>query len=391
VISIFQARFLALNDNLQRLLDAIAARGDADVAVVDVSTADPASVSDRIARSTVIAIDQSLVNAATWERPNGTATYHIANLRARDYYRDVVERLLEAPAPRAFLANSDLHDSRDDVWRRWLGGRVEALFWMFERPPYPPSEVRPEYSDPWFTKYGDMREAWCRTVAAFPVRVDTWFAIDDAELDRATAARGRWDVCVPGAPYATRRLAAGAARAAGLSVAPFQEAHKLLRGVARATHPVLPPYWSTRLNVGLQQAFQRSLVRAGRAVFVCGSGVGFPVLKFLEVPAARRPMLAYPCAGFEDYGFRDGEHAVVTTPEDGEHAVVTTPEDFGRDARRVLQDDRLRERIVDRAWRLARDRHSASRRAADVVECLRRHGEGRLHSAGFVSGRFEIT
>jgi hypothetical protein len=380
VITIFQARFSALCDNLQRLLDAIARRGEPDVRVVDVSSAPPHVVRELTAGSSVIAIDQSLVNAATWDAPNGSPVYHVESLRPRAYYRDVVERLLEAPARRAFLANSDLHDPRDDANHRWFGGRVEALFWMFERPPRRPTDLPPQYVDPWLDGTHDVRDAWCRTIAAFPIRVDTWFAVDDDDLGHGrTPGRGPWDLCVPGAPYATRRIAARAAADAGLSVAPFQGVHRLLRGAARAAHRVLPARWSARANIGVQRAFQRAMVGGARAVFVCGSGAGYPVFKFLEVPAARRAMLTYPCVGFEDYGFRDGEHAIVTIPED-----------VGRDARRLLGDPALRDALVDRAWRLVAESHTMTRRSAQVVECLRRFRQGRLHAAGFVDGEFEI-
>src|SRR6185436_19397622 len=105
-------------------------------------------------------------------------------------------------------------------------------------------------------------------------------------------------------------------RAADLSCVPGRSFNRAAVLASRALELTLPGEMACLAMIALYQQLQRGLVRSSAITFVCGSGVAFATRKFFEIPALRAPMLAYPCIGFEDYGFRHGENTFATVPED---------------------------------------------------------------------------
>ena len=90
-------------------------------------------------------------------------------------------------------------------------------------------------------------------------------------------------------------------------------------------------------------------------------------------------MLAYPCVGFEDYGFKSGGNAIVTSPEDA-----------GTNARWLRNNSNAAERIASAAQKMMRVLHTLDLRVTSFAECLRRLDKGQLAGAEFRDGRFEI-
>ncbi len=121
------------------------------------------------------------------------------------------------------------------------------------------------------------------------------------------------------------------------------------------------------------------MIARSRISFVCGSGYKYAVRKFFEIPAARSAMIAYPCVGFEDYGFVDGENVIVALPEDAGHA-----------ARSLANNGSLRERLTKNAWEMVGRLHSAEKRVSDLLECMKRIEKGSLKGAQFINGKYEI-
>jgi hypothetical protein len=114
-------------------------------------------------------------------------------------------------------------------------------------------------------------------------------------------------------------------------------------------------------------------------VFVCGSGVAFATRKFFEIPALEIPMLAYPCVGFEDYGFANGVNVVSTLPED-----------TGKNARWLHDRPIEAARIAMEGQKLIALQHSLGARIGQFAQCVRRVDTASLRSAEFRDGKFEI-
>jgi len=381
VITFFYAKYHYINTNLPRLYEHLLSVPRPGVRVVDVTSAGESAVVEAAAGSRVVVVDGSIVSASLLANVNHELLFHVvgAERRGRDYYAAIFDRLLEAPAALAFMAFGDLHDARGVPIFDRLAARGSALFWLFEKRPLSPGEVPERYRDPWMEEAGDLTAHWDEMARRFPVRVESWFALAPDEMQHSSA-RPRWDVCIAGAPYRTRQIARDAVRAERLSEAPFRQTSRVLALAGKAAGRLPGREAVSRRMIALSVAAQRALVSRSRTAFVCGSGARYPVRKFLEVPGAGVPMLADPCLGFADFGFADGVNALVCAPED-----------VGTAAKRLLADPALRERLATAAWETVSRLHTMPKRADDIVECLRRLGEGKLRNAQFVDGHFEIS
>lgn len=112
--------------------------------------------------------------------------------------------------------------------------------------------------------------------------------------------------------------------------------------------------------------------------FTCGSELKYFVRKFLEIPAFRSLLIAYPSENFSDYGFKEGENYVMCMPED----VVKV-------ALRFKSNESMYSKILNEGWRFVYEEHSASNRANQVIKTLDLFCQGKLKGAGYYSGKFE--
>ena len=215
------APFLAVNAGFPQLIDYFGSGAIPSVITLDVTHAPDSVVRAALAAAEVVVIDQSVINAATWQEINSSPYYHVYDARPNDHYRAVVERALEASAAKVLLGNSDLHDVREPGLHKWLAPRVDALFWLFEKAPPALEQVPAAYRDRWMNTIACPSELWPDVARNFPVRVEAWFAIAEADILK-TKPRELWPVSVPGAPYRTRDLARKSVGEAGLRVAPFR-------------------------------------------------------------------------------------------------------------------------------------------------------------------------
>jgi hypothetical protein len=378
LITIFYARFAYLNPGVPLFLQFLHENPPSGVRAVDVSAHTPEEVSLLAEGSSTIGIDQSIENASTWAESEDFSIYRISGHHPRSFFADVADRLWSLPARRIFLSNFDLHDVRVPALIEKMRGRVDAFAWAFEKRPLTAAQIPQQYRDPWLSADYDPLYVWNMVRAVANVRIELPFSLAPHEF-AGNGPRVVWDACVPGAPYATRALATKAIRAEGLSCAPTREVSRIGAGLSFLLGKTLPSERASVAAIGLQQRLQRTIVRSCASSFVCGSGVSYPTRKFFEIPGLRLPMLAYPCVGFDDYGF---EHGV--------NVISTIPEDAGKDARWLRSDRAGAERIARRGQEKVRQLHALDVRVRDFAECLRRLDKGNLRLAEFRRGRFEI-
>lgn len=379
MIAVFYARYLYSNPGGPVFLAELARRSRSEIQVMDVTPARPAEVRQLANASRVIVIDQSVYNAATWTKAGEFSPYFILNHQSRDHYDLILETLLSVSAAKMFATNFDLHDKRNLSLFNRLRGRVDAISWMFEKRPLPLSAIPPRYRDAWLTDDHDPVEAWNTARTLFPVRVELPFALSVDERF-STNAGATWDVCAAGAPYLTRRIARRSIRRAGLRMAPARAQFVVSAIGVRVLPQVMSGRRASDIFIRFQNRTQRALVRSARTNFVCGGPLSFAVRKFFEIPGARSALVATPCIGFGDYGFRDGINAITVAPEDTGAAV-----------RRLMRADGLRERLIAKAFATVSELHAVERRVTDFIECLNKLALGRLRGAQFLEGRFEIT
>ena len=200
--------------------------------------------------------------------------------------------------------------------------------------------------------YATMVRAHGNRILSFP-----HFVSSSELVARPGARRQRPQVAVPGSSYAARRAARTTLARAGL-LAPG--AHRLRRTFGALSRIGLPTYSSAAGQAILRGAYRKEISRSALA-FTDGSGLEWPVRKFLEIPALGSALLCVPCNGFEALGFRDGESAIATTPE----SVVD-------DASRLLADpDRLRP-VQQAGWLVVQRCHTVEARGPVFKSALER-------------------
>lgn len=378
MITVFYARYAFLNPGFPLFLQSLHENPPPGVRAINVTEFSPDEVSGFAANSSTIAIDQSIENASTWAKPGELSIYRIRGNRPLTFFQEVSERLWSADARRVFISNFDLHDPRLPSLLEKMRGKVDAFSWSFEKRQVDWSDIPLPYRDPWLSPEHNAQATWSLVRSIAPVRIELPFSLAPGEF--ATTQSGLvWDACVPGAPYATRTLAENSIRRQGLSCAPARTIRLMGLGVSLLFGKTLPSERASISAIALQQQLQRALVRTSAMTFVCGSGVLYPTRKFFEVPGLLSPMLAYPCIGFRDYGFIDGENVVSTAPEDA-----------GKNGRLLKSRPGLAARIAQSGQDMIRRLHGLEVRVAEFAECLRRVDTGTLKGAQFCDGRFEI-
>ncbi|MCS6947570.1 MAG: glycosyltransferase, partial [Steroidobacteraceae bacterium] len=256
--------------------------------------------------------------------------------------------------------------------------RIHAVAWLYEKRPVSREEVPESYCDTWMSHHANPMHTWEAVRSRVRIRIELPHSVAADEFLKVEKRRF-WDACIAGDAYRTRLIAEDAARAAGLSLAPYRAIDRRILGATQKLSKVAGPVRASRLRNAARRLHQRWIVSHARLNFVCGSGYRYPVRKFFEIPAARSALVCYPCTGLSDYGFTDGVNCLYTVPED-----------FGRTARRLLQDESLRDRLERKALELVLKNHSVERRASDLIECFRRLRDGRLKTAQFIAGEYVI-
>jgi hypothetical protein len=142
---------------------------------------------------------------------------------------------------------------------------------------------------------------------------------------------------------------------------------------------VLPTKYSSLFYQKNNYYTYRFMISHSAVSFACGSELRYFVRKFLEIPAYRSAMIAYPPLNFQDYGF-----------EDGVHYLHSFPEEAGEKAKYILQNKSFADKLIQNAWDLVAREHTAKVKANQVMACFESFNKGKLKSAGYVNGKFEI-
>jgi len=185
-----------------------------------------------------------------------------------------------------------------------------------------------------------------------------------------SARRVPWSVV--GARYWARREAQRTLSASGI------------RWIGRGLSYVLSALERLRLrplgNAVGQRAFRylfRSAIEASKYSYTCGSGLGYPIRKFFEIPACGAVLVCLPCNGFEALGFRDKTNALVCLPQDlveMHHALERDPD--------------WAQSLADAGRQLVWDKHRTSVRASQLEASFRSILAGRFAGSYWDSGDY---
>lgn len=401
-IAFLYADRLYQNFSTQAVQQEFQRRANDTLRVIDVSTTSAAEALQVAAGSDVVVIHDSIIIAGIYKE---TAYAAVAaawpHYQGGAFYWDLYQQLMELPIARVYFETSrDLHGPGVIEHE----GRFDAIIGWYCKEPVTFDEIPAPYMQnflkvdagsnstidetrlrsqyPAFPALGvhiDPRLTWQRVRARHPLRIEFVHCLAEEEFLRKPAAKV-WQLCIAGASYPTRRIARRDAERRLLMLAPYRMTDFLLRKGFAQFGKWRPGQWTTETLIKARQVNQEAYVKHARLNFVCGSGLLYPVRKFFEVPAAWSTMLAYPCTGFTDYGFVDGENVVVCQPEEA-----------GKVARHVLQDRARCERLAAKAWETVHRLHRVEQRVSDVLAALQRLSRQQLKGAEFVDGHYEIA
>lgn len=192
-------------------------------------------------------------------------------------------------------------------------------------------------------------------------------------INEALDCKKKWDICIPGVSYKTRRIAEESLENHSLNVLPFKK-------IARVKYyfdVIVNKFLSTKARNELGYRFIRRLSATSRINFICGSGYKYFVRKFLEIPLYNSAMICYPVKNMEDYGFINGKHAIFCQPEE-----------LGTASAALLKNPALIEDLAKNAFNLVATLHTVTARASQFQKAIELLAADKLVASYFKDGAY---
>lgn len=357
---------------------------DKHLKAIDISRFSVQQLQQEIDKAEIIVFDNSIILSINNVQLLSKNFY--SKHKPKEFYFDVWYRVEESGKPVFFMhPSSDLHAVNFGLERTFylkFLARLSGIFWPYHKCPLSRDNSEDKYPfttlEPFKLKKSDLLSIWDEIKNTVPVSIDFPHCMPSYIMHQKER-RKVWDVIIPGVSYETRRIAQDSVVKADLFVAPYVSFSKWL---------VLAPYMlyskmiakknSTPIYQEKSFRFYRYMISMSKVSFACGSELRYFVRKFIEIPAFRSAMIAYPSSNFRDYGFIDGVHYLHCYPEEA-----------GNKTKYLLQHKDTAEKLIQNAWELVAQKHVASVRVKQVLGCLDLFSKGKLKGAGYYEGNFE--
>ncbi len=355
--------------------------------VLDIAKHSLPEIAQYINKADLLVFDNSII-LSMGKAQILSRNFYTSSSKTKEFYIDVWNLVNGSDKPVFLLhPSSDLHavnfGLERDLYLSILK-KTTGIFWPYHQCPLERTDENDRYPftslAPFNISKAEVINIWDEVRAHVPISIDFPHCLGQSELNNRPRKKV-WDIIVPGVSYKTRQLAHDSAVQSGLFVAPY---------VGYSRWLILAPYllynkmiqkkYSTPVYQKKSFRLYRYMISLSSTSFTCGSELKFFVRKFLEVPAFRSAMLAYPSNNFRDYGF-----------EDGVHYLHTYPEETGEKARYLIKNKSVADKLVQNAWELVAKQHTAAERVNQVLSCIHFFRKGKLKSAGYVRGKFEIA
>jgi hypothetical protein len=360
-------------------------REENEVQIIDPGVNNILELKKKINASDLIILDISFIIAMGLRSLN-TIDFYIVHQKPKEFYLEVWDTIHSSSKPLfLFSPSSDLNAVNFGMERNLylsLLRRCDGIFWPYFRCPVQAGTIPERYNSilPSLNiKDTDLIGIWNEITSTIKINIDLPHCIASAEMI-SKSKKKKWNIIVPGAGYNTRKIALNTALANNLKVTPFNLYRKWLVTAPYYLHKIFLPK-ARRISLQQKNSFTvyRYLISHSAVTFTCGSELKYFVRKFIEVPAFRSAMIAYPSDNFRDYGF-----------EDGVHYMYCLPEETAEKTKFLLVNKMFSEKMIEKAWDLVAVEHSAKVRVDQVLACLDAFKQGKLKGAGYFEGRFEI-
>ncbi len=299
----------------------------------------------------------------------------ISNIKDSNHYKNAYEILSNSQCCKILFAQSfDLH---------WHGidldslRKFDALFWLYEKEPLAIEGIPKQYHEKWFTQHEEPESVWSIIRSKINSRAEIPFCVS---TEKTFIKRKFFDYTVAGCNYQTRLIATDSLKNTSLRRAPFHYGEFFCSYIPKNLKLIgYSNDFANKTYIKLRQCNYRMNIERSFVSFACGSGLSYPVRKFFQIPSYGSLLLAYPCVGFEDYGFIDGVNCVVTTPEEA-----------GRNAHKIILNTRNLEKITKNGFDHVLREHSVENRLKQLIKCIQKIVSGKKINAQYINGQYEI-
>lgn len=355
--------------------------------IIDIANKSITHIKNKIQQAELLVIDTSLI-LSLGSTQLLTRNLYIDQAKQGSYFLEIWNIIEQTDKP-LFLLHpaSDLQAVNFGLERNLylsILKRANGIFWAYHKCPFSRVDAAERYPldilKPYNLSKNDLIKIWDEVRVNIPISIDFARCISDKEMNQKSRKK-KWDVIVPGMTYLTRRIASQSVQNAGLNIAPY---------VNHSKWTVLLPYMAyskilskkKSTSIYQRESFRvyRSMISHSAVSFACGSELRYFVRKFLEIPAFRSAMVAYPAYNMADYGFVDQVHYLKAYPEE-----------TGEKTKYLLKNSSFAEKLINNAFALVQKEHTASVKVEQVMTCFSSFLKGKLKGAGYENGIFEIN
>ena len=139
------------------------------------------------------------------------------------------------------------------------------------------------------------------------------------------------------------------------------------------------PYSNIILLYLYNSIFQYNLFNS-KISFTSGSELNIPVRKFFEIPAHASLLLAYPCNGFEDLGFKNNINYIKLNNDEDIIDITTS----------IINDKVKAQDIATKGQELIFRHHSTTARSNQLKNCLEAIQANNYNGSFWKNGEFKV-
>ena len=343
--------------------------------LIDVTSVSLEQIEESVNTIDVVVVDIMVKTILLHEPDKVPYNTVIYSIKDYNHYTNAYEILANAPCCKILFAQSfDLH---------WHGidldslRKFDALFWLYEKEPLAVQSIPEQYHEKWFAQHEEPGSVWSIIRSKMKSRAEILFCVS---TEKAFIKRKFFDYAVAGCNYETRLIATNSFKNKQLRRAPFHYGEFFCSYIPKNLKLIgCSNEFANKTYIKLRQCNYRMNIERSVVSFACGSGLSYPVRKFFQIPSYGSLLLAYPCVGFEDYGFIDGFNCVVTTPEEA-----------GRNAQKIMLNKRNLGKITKNGFDHVLTEHSVKNRLKQLIKCIQKIASGKKINAQYINGRYEI-
>jgi hypothetical protein len=179
------------------------------------------------------------------------------------------------------------------------------------------------------------------------------------------------EIVVPGVTYHNRGLAIKTLNKSKYRYYSRHNKRKVLsRIISKLNSRFLVSYYNHSFNKSIEDS---------KVAFTCGSALGYPLRKFIEIPAMGTLMFAKPFFGYKEFGYVNEKNFIKCEPYE-----INEKLDF------YLNASKKSQQIVNESQKFLLDKHSFSARKKQLLLVINLIKSNSFYGSQWVNGNFKL-